>query len=211
MISFKVGQTYQIRFIGDSELIVEATIVKKTAKRISFTEGDSDKIKTVALRSNDRFVEFFYPMGTYSMAPTCYADKLIQKDEIMMGDVVNFAEHMEETGEEITEVEFEDKTTPELKYYKQEFDFGQTYYYAWNPKPGNTWATHVIIPNDNSVSKEFYSLSDGCPMASISRAASSLIDDQFEECPKFDFDAAVRYATDIIKKSLNVSSFNLAK
>ena len=200
MISFKVGQTYQIRFIGDSELIVEATIVKKTDKTISFTEGDSDEVKRVKLRDGSDYVEYFLPYGTYSMAPSCYADKPVE--EVGPAQIID---------DEITEVEFEDKTTPELKYYKQEFDFGQTYYYAWNPKPGNTWATHVIIPNDNSISKEFYSLSDGCPMASISRAASSLIDDKFEECPKFDFDAAVRYATDIIKKSLNVSSFNLAK
>ncbi len=72
-VRFKVGRTYQTRSICDHDCIFEAKVVARTAKTVT---------ADVAGRGIKRFRPFIYdgkecfrPFGTYSMAPTIYANK----------------------------------------------------------------------------------------------------------------------------------------
>lgn len=77
MTSFELNQTYQMRFIGDSELIVPVTILKRTAKTVTFKEGVQEPKRGKVHVSDEG--EFIYPCGRYSMAPICRAANLYQK------------------------------------------------------------------------------------------------------------------------------------
>lgn len=68
-VRFEVGKTYHTRSICDSEMVISATIAKRTAKTVTTTDG-----KTFRLREYQG-IEKFNPWGSYSMAPIISADK----------------------------------------------------------------------------------------------------------------------------------------
>ena len=63
---FVVGRTYSTRSICDHECIHSVTIVSRTAKRVTFTNGASTETKARGIAIWDG-VETFKPFGDYSM------------------------------------------------------------------------------------------------------------------------------------------------
>lgn len=71
---FEIGKTYHTRSICDADLIIKATIAKRTNKTVSaMVRGE---LKTFRV-SEYMGVEQFKPWGSYSMAPTLSADKVM--------------------------------------------------------------------------------------------------------------------------------------
>ena len=71
MTQFKLFETYYGRFITDYDLKIFKSFVKRTAKNIWDENGNRFKIHI-----HDG-VEFIYPDGRYSFAPTIKADMLV--------------------------------------------------------------------------------------------------------------------------------------
>lgn len=70
MRKFEVGKQYKMKSICDSNCIWSYTVLSRTAKTITITDGD----KTLKLRINQKTSEYrnaesFYPLGQYSMCP----------------------------------------------------------------------------------------------------------------------------------------------
>ena len=77
MISFEVGKTYSASSACNHECVWYVTILKRTAKTISFKDLHSDKIITRRVRNfNDCGIESCLFLGDYSMAPTIMADEV---------------------------------------------------------------------------------------------------------------------------------------
>lgn len=86
MNKFKAGQNLSDRSICNSECIFTATVVKRTAKRVTL-DTDMDGIKTVGIQIDDNGNEWCYPYGRYSMAATFNApadDEITEADLIAM-------------------------------------------------------------------------------------------------------------------------------
>jgi hypothetical protein len=71
MTKFEIGKTYYTRSICDSDMIIKAKIVKRTAKTITTDEGKTFRL--VNTYSDD---EGFRPWGNYSMAPVITSEKV---------------------------------------------------------------------------------------------------------------------------------------
>lgn len=70
MKAFEVGKQYTHGFIGDSELFVTWTVVKRTAQTVTITDGRETKTcKINAKVSEYRNAESVFPFGRYSMCP----------------------------------------------------------------------------------------------------------------------------------------------
>jgi len=69
---FQVGRTYQTRSICDHDCIITATIVSRTAKRLT---ADTQRGRKVFGIGQYDGVEFIRPWGNYSMSPIIRADK----------------------------------------------------------------------------------------------------------------------------------------
>jgi hypothetical protein len=67
MRTFKIGETYSTRSIGDINCIFSITVEKRTAKTLTTTDGKVLRIRVY----ND--VEEVMPLGRYSMAPIIHA------------------------------------------------------------------------------------------------------------------------------------------
>ena len=67
MKTFKTGNTYQMRFITDSDLVVNFTCIKRTAKTATFKRVASSEVITRRIKEYDG--EEFVLEGNYSMAP----------------------------------------------------------------------------------------------------------------------------------------------
>ena len=72
---FEAGNIYQVNFIGDSDLKPQWICIKRTNKTVTFerfkkTESITRRIKTY------NGVEYVLD-GSYSMAPSIYADKVV--------------------------------------------------------------------------------------------------------------------------------------
>ena len=70
MRKFEVGKQYKMKSICDSNCIWSYTVISRTAKTITITDGD----KTLKLRINQKTSEYreaesVYPLGQYSMCP----------------------------------------------------------------------------------------------------------------------------------------------
>lgn len=70
MRKFEVGKQYKMKSICDSNCIWSYTVLSRTAKTITITDGD----KTLKLRINQKTSEYreaesVYPLGQYSMCP----------------------------------------------------------------------------------------------------------------------------------------------
>lgn len=96
LIKFEEGKTYATPSIGDSSYIVTATIVKRTAKRVTFQMKGETETQTKGIFIYEG-KECFYPRGNYSMCPTLRADDVVEekapvvaKAEIEPSDIVLF-------------------------------------------------------------------------------------------------------------------------
>lgn len=68
--SFFAGETLTTRFIGDWDSILTATVISRTAKRITLKVAGYIEPKTVGILKDSDGNEFCFPLGRYSMAPT---------------------------------------------------------------------------------------------------------------------------------------------
>jgi len=71
-VSFEVGRTYWTRSACDYNCIFTITVAKRTAKRLTTTEG---KTLGISVATSDG-AEYVRPLGSYSMSPVIYADHL---------------------------------------------------------------------------------------------------------------------------------------
>ena len=76
LIQFEAGNIYQMRFIGDSELKPQFICVKRTAKTITFSKIGSKKENINRRVKVYNGVEYILD-GSYSMAPSIKADKIV--------------------------------------------------------------------------------------------------------------------------------------
>ena len=74
MKKFEIGKTYVYKFYGDHDLVVLCKIIKRTAKTITYLELDENKTYTKKIR--ETFGVECVSTGSYSMAPTLYADNV---------------------------------------------------------------------------------------------------------------------------------------
>lgn len=77
--AFKVGETYATRSIGDSDCIFSATVVRRTAKTVTFRDRARGEYtcRINAGLSDFCGCEAVYPYGRYSMCPTFEANKTL--------------------------------------------------------------------------------------------------------------------------------------
>lgn len=76
LIKFEEGKTYATPSICDSAMMVTVTILKRTAKRVTFLKNG--KPKTVGINIYEG-VEQISPWGKYSFSPTIGADDLVEQ------------------------------------------------------------------------------------------------------------------------------------
>ena len=74
MITFNENTTYEIRYIGDSNLRTPMTVTRRTEKSVWVRVRNEDEIRLKVY--NNRDCEYVLPFGRYSMAPACYAKNL---------------------------------------------------------------------------------------------------------------------------------------
>lgn len=74
MKNFTVGHSYYGRFIGDSTMVVELQVLKRTAKTITAKIKGEREEKRLRISIYEG-VEYVKPFGSYSMAPMVTADK----------------------------------------------------------------------------------------------------------------------------------------
>ena len=78
-MNFEPGNTYQTRSICNSDCIISATIVSRTAKTVTLSEGYMGSTQTKFRISQDwQGNECFRPWGSYSMCPTISADDKVK-------------------------------------------------------------------------------------------------------------------------------------
>lgn len=77
ILKLEAGKTYATPSIGDSSYMVTATIVSRTAKRVTFLMKGESKPATKGIFIYDG-KECFYPRGQYSMCPTLRADDVVE-------------------------------------------------------------------------------------------------------------------------------------
>jgi hypothetical protein len=71
--AFEAGKTYSTRSLCDYDCIFRFSIVRRTAKTITFTYHGQEQTRGVRIRDG---VERCLPLGRFSMAPTITADRL---------------------------------------------------------------------------------------------------------------------------------------
>lgn len=70
MRKFEVGKQYKMKSICDSNCIWSYTVLSRTAKTITITDGDKTlKLRISQKTSEYREAESVYPLGQYSMCP----------------------------------------------------------------------------------------------------------------------------------------------
>lgn len=73
--TFEIGQSYEVQFIGDSQLRPRFTVTARTAKMVTgLIHGKEYKVK---VRFDSQDGEYCLPYGTYSMRPSCYAKRRV--------------------------------------------------------------------------------------------------------------------------------------
>ncbi len=73
-MEFVADTTYQTRFACDHDTILEVTVIKRTAKMLTFTYLGETKRARISIYEG---VEQFFPTGRYSMAPIISADRFV--------------------------------------------------------------------------------------------------------------------------------------
>ena len=77
MKTFKIGSTYSMRSICNHDCVWTYTVVARTAKTITITDGEETiKCRIIQKISEYRGCETVYPLGQYSMAPSLTAEKV---------------------------------------------------------------------------------------------------------------------------------------
>ncbi len=75
MNKFEIGKTYSTRSIGDSNCIIRATVLKRTAATVTVQVEGEKAPQVFRVKANYRSTaECFKPWGSFSMAPTLSAD-----------------------------------------------------------------------------------------------------------------------------------------
>ena len=74
MISFNINTTYEIRYIGDSNLRTPMTVTRRTEKSVWVRVRNEDETRLKVYNNGES--EYVLPFGNYSMAPACYAKHL---------------------------------------------------------------------------------------------------------------------------------------
>ena len=75
MKTFEIGKTYSTRSICDHNCIFSYTVIARTAKTITITDGrETKKCRIIKNLSEYRKAESIYPLGQYSMCPIISAD-----------------------------------------------------------------------------------------------------------------------------------------
>jgi len=72
---FEIGKTYEMRFIGDSDLRPHFVCVKRTEKSATFKSAKTNEVLTRRVKVYDNFE--YILQGTYSMAPSIRAKNII--------------------------------------------------------------------------------------------------------------------------------------
>lgn len=75
MKKFEIGKSYAYRFACSWDTVVVCTIIKRTEKTVTFKD-DCNEVKTCRIRVYNN-CEHCKPTGSYSMAPTLSADKMV--------------------------------------------------------------------------------------------------------------------------------------
>ena len=104
IIKFEAGKTYATPSICDSAMMVTATIVKRTAKRVTFSMKGETKTQTKGITIYEG-KEVFYPWGQYSMCPSLHADDVVEpvvaapapiEDKVLFSNGETLADLLEE-------------------------------------------------------------------------------------------------------------------
>ena len=73
---FEEGNMYQMTFIGDSDLKVPYICTKRTPKMVTLEKFKVSEVIKRKINVSGNGIEYVVA-GSYSMAPSIYADKLI--------------------------------------------------------------------------------------------------------------------------------------
>ncbi len=73
-MEFIANTSYTTRFITDHDSILEVTVIKRTAKTVTFEY--LGEVKRAKIHTYEG-VEQFFPTGRYSMAPIISADRFV--------------------------------------------------------------------------------------------------------------------------------------
>lgn len=74
MKTFETGKAYVHGWIGDSELFTTWTVLTRTAKTVTITDGYETRKCRIFEYDGTECVR---PFGTYSMCPTLRAEKVV--------------------------------------------------------------------------------------------------------------------------------------
>lgn len=71
---FEVGKTYETCSIVDSAFVYKFTVLKRTARTVTITDGTDTMTRRVSEYSlKERDAEIIFPYGVYSMCPVLEA------------------------------------------------------------------------------------------------------------------------------------------
>jgi len=71
--TFEIGKTYQMSFIGDSDLKVNFTCIKRTAKTATFKNSNEMITRKINSYGDSEYVLD----GSYSMSPSIRASRIV--------------------------------------------------------------------------------------------------------------------------------------
>lgn len=80
MTTFQVNNVYQCRSLCNYDCVWTYKVVKRTQATITIKDLDTNEVKTcrVSKKASERFnCEIIRPQGSYSMAPSLWADRAI--------------------------------------------------------------------------------------------------------------------------------------
>jgi len=78
MTTFQVNQVYQCRSLCDYDCVWTFKVTKRTPATITLKNLSTDEVKTcrISKKSSEYFgCEIVHPLGSYSMAPSLWADR----------------------------------------------------------------------------------------------------------------------------------------
>lgn len=72
VITFQVGETYEVRSLGDWDCIFSFEVTKRYGSLVELTDGHDTYRRRINVRDG---VESLMPYGRFSLAPTLRADR----------------------------------------------------------------------------------------------------------------------------------------
>lgn len=84
LTKFETGKKYFCRSICDSDCVFEFEVVKRTEKTVTIKDfmGETKRRKITI----ENGIEYIYPLGQYSMAPTLRSNNIVEEKENIVGD-----------------------------------------------------------------------------------------------------------------------------